>query len=97
MISCSGRGTRCIESEDHNDRKAVVGEESLSRKYAEVRDGSGMGEVNEKERAVSRLRLYNGAVGMDANLSQRNSAGYCPEYEQYACRVQLLHVVVLET
>ena len=54
----------------------------------EVRDGSGMRVFAEKPCYVPRFPLYDGAVGTDAKFSQRNSARFLEEYEDYAGRVQ---------
>lgn len=69
----------------------VAPDGSVSRKYAETRDGSGIREFTKKQRAVPRSPWYDGAVGTDATFSQRNSASFLQYYEEYGCRVQQLH------
>ena len=56
--------------------------------HEDVRDGSDMRECAERQYAVPSFPLYNGALGTDAKYSQKNSARFLEDYEEYASRVQ---------
>lgn len=58
---------------------AVAPGDNLSRKYAEMHDGSGMCE------------FYDGAFGTDAQFTQSSYARFLQHYEEYDGRLQELN------
>lgn len=70
MMRCSARRPRCTKNGDRNDLMVVALYHSVLQKYAEMREGSGMRELTEKQRAVPRLPLYDGLSARTQNSAK---------------------------
>lgn len=72
-MKCSGRRARRTKTRDRNDPMAVASHDSVSWKYAEIRDGSGMREFTENNVLCRRYRRTTGPPARTRNEDTRLS------------------------